>query len=434
MIFDELTPEIRERLTSDGITTPTPIQEKAIPLILQKKDIIGVAQTGTGKTAAFVLPILQLLANSKKQIVPNTPRVLVLAPTRELAVQIDEAFYNYGRLLKIKTRAICGGFSSESQIKSLSKGVDIVVATPGRLMDLAAQSEIDLSQVEYFVLDEAHMMLDLGFLAEITNIYSQLPSNRQSSLFTATTSPKILDLANELLNNPITVAVESEKASDLISQEVYFLYVDTKNALLLELLKNTTKTLIFTRTRYKADTVALFLKKHKISANSIHKNKTQDERTGAIRNFKEGVINVLVATDIAARGIHVDDVSHVINYDIPSSPDVYVHRIGRTARGGKSGTSYSLCSLEERELLRDIEKYTGQEMKVMEHAFHADKVETATAEDIVAKPKKKHGVQGVILHKRIRNSEEYVPPINKKKAKKPRGINKTKGLGRNSGR
>jgi ATP-dependent RNA helicase RhlE len=429
MIFDELAERIQWALTNEKFSVPTSIQEKAIPIILQGRDLIGIAQTGTGKTASFVLPILHLLSTEIKSIEPNSPLVLVLSPTRELAMQIDKTFERFGKHLKIRHTAIFGGVSQEPQIKILSKGIHVLTATPGRLLDLITHGKVNLSSVKYIVLDEAHMMLDMGFLDTVKEIYEQVSKKRQSLFFSATITPEILKLANELLDHPSTVEIKAEKASNLIFQKVCYLYSDKKNALLLELIKETGKTIVFLRTKYKTDDVAKLLIKNNIYAASIHSDKKQDVRIKTIENFKSGKIKVLVATDIAARGIHIDNVSCVINYNTPNYPDVYVNRIGRTARAGKFGVSYTFCSLEERESIRKIEKYTSVPMEVVHHTYYASKIENATDEDIVVSVKKKNPHKYVA--KRSKNkSEFYVQPINQKKAKKPRGVHVKKGTKR----
>ena len=402
MIFDELAERIKWALIKENFSVPTSIQEKAIPIILKGKDLIGIAQTGTGKTASFVLPILHLLSINIKSIKPKSPLVLVLSPTRELAMQIDKTFEMFGKHLKIKHTAIFGGVSQEPQIKILSKGIQVLTATPGRLLDLISHDKVNLSSVEYIVLDEAHMMLDMGFLTTVKEIYKQVSKKKQSLFFCATITPEILKLANELLNDPSTVKIEAQKASNLISQKVCYLYIDKKNALLLELIKNN------------------------ISAASIHSDKNQEERTKVIENFKSGKTKVLVATDIAARGIHIDNVSCVINYNTPNYPDVYVNRIGRTARAGKLGVSYTFCGLEERESIKKIEEYTSLKMEVVHHTYYASKVENATPDDIVASVKKKC-THKFVAKKSKKKSEFYVPPINQKKSKRPRGVHARKG-------
>ena len=421
MIFNELNEKIQAALAKEAFSIPTDIQKKAIPIILERKDLIGVAQTGTGKTASFVLPILHLLSAESKAIEPNSPLVLVLSPTRELAMQIDESFDIFGKLLNIKHNVIFGGVSQESQIEALSEGTHVLTATPGRLLDLISQEKVNLSKVEYIVIDEAHMMLSMGFLTPVKEIFAQIPIKRQSLFFSATMSPEILKLANVLLNDPSIV--ESKTEFDLILQKVFFLYVEDKNRLLIELLKTKAKkkTIVFLRTKYKTEVVANLLIKNKFSARAIHGDKNQKERTKAIEDFKSGKVKILVATDIAARGIHIDNVSSVINYDTPNSPDVYVHRIGRTARAGKTGKSYTLCSLEERESLRKIEEHTGQNMEIIHHTYYAAKVENANPEDISTTTKKKNYYKKT-SKKNTKNSDEYVPPINIKKNKKPRGI------------
>ncbi|MBT3463407.1 DEAD/DEAH box helicase [archaeon] len=426
MIFDELAERIKWALIKENFSVPTSIQEKAIPIILKGKDLIGIAQTGTGKTASFVLPILHLLSINIKSIKPKSPLVLVLSPTRELAMQIDKTFEMFGKHLKIKHTAIFGGVSQEPQIKILSKGIQVLTATPGRLLDLISHDKVNLSSVEYIVLDEAHMMLDMGFLTTVKEIYKQVSKKKQSLFFCATITPEILKLANELLNDPSTVKIEAQKASNLISQKVCYLYIDKKNALLLELIKKTGKTIVFLRTKYKTDVVAKLLIKNNISAASIHSDKNQEERTKVIENFKSGKTKVLVATDIAARGIHIDNVSCVINYNTPNYPDVYVNRIGRTARAGKLGVSYTFCGLEERESIKKIEEYTSLKMEVVHHTYYASKVENATPDDIVASVKKKC-THKFVAKKSKKKSEFYVPPINQKKSKRPRGVHARKG-------
>ena len=430
MTFTKLSKEIQKVLLEEGLITPTPIQEKAIPVILDRKDMVGIAQTGTGKTASFVLPILNLFSTYSERLKAKHPKVLILAPTRELVSQISDAIQTYSKGTNISHVAIFGGVSQDPQAKALHKGVHIVVATPGRLFDLIKQKKVFLSEVEFVVLDEAHTMLDMGFIDEIKEIYQQVSSTRQSAFFSATTSPEIIRLAKELLHNPEIIEIESETASDLIKQKVCFVYVENKNALLLELIRQTEKTIIFLRTKYKTDVVQKMLVKNGIKAVAIHSDKTQEERDAAIKEFKSNICKVLVATDIAARGIHIDNISHVINYDVPNSPDVYVHRIGRTARAGEHGVAYSFCGLEEREYIRKIQKYTGQEIEIVKNSFHADKIENLTAQEYEQRPKRKKNSPKVMLKKRVKESEVYVPPINKKKGKKPRGLSRDPKTGK----
>ena len=370
-------------LAKQNYTIPTPIQLKSIPSLLLGKDLIGIAQTGTGKTASFVLPILQRMTEQY----PRAIKTLVLAPTRELAAQIGDSFSVYGEFLKFKHTVIFGGVGQGSQVQALSKGVDIVVATPGRLMDLMNQRKINLNHVEFFVLDEADRMLDMGFINGIKKIIARLPQKRQSLFFSATMSPEINKLAQNLLKNPVHIELTTEAATvERIKQCLFFIDQSSKEHLLLKLLrqKHLTSVLIFTRTKHKANKVALFLSKNNISSDAIHGNKSQNARTKAIRDFKTGKIKVLVATDIAARGIDIDNISHVINFELPNEPESYVHRIGRTARAGADGTAYSFCSAEERNFLRNIEKLIKTEIEVMDHTFHSETAKNAVG--AAAKP------------------------------------------------
>ncbi len=354
---------------------------------MQGQDLIGIAQTGTGKTAAFILPILQSMA--KKH--PRAIRTLVVTPTRELAAQIGESFSAYGEFLEFRHTVIFGGIKQGRQVQALTKGVDIVVATPGRLLDLMNQNKLNLKDIEFFVLDEADRMLDMGFINDIKKIIAKLPKIRQSLFFSATMSPPINKLAQSLLKNPIHVEVTAQATTvELIRQHIFFIDQPSKEKLLLELLrqKHLTRVLIFTRTKHRANKVALFLNKNNISSDAIHGNKSQNARTKAISDFKSGEIKVLVATDIAARGIDIDNISHVINFELPNEPESYVHRIGRTARAGTDGTAYSFCSAEERNYLRDIETLIRQKIEVMDHAFHSKTAQNATG--AAAKPAPKN--------------------------------------------
>lgn len=364
-------------LAKQGYTTPTPIQLKSIPPLLEGKDIIGIAQTGTGKTAAFVLPILQRMTEKY----PRVLKTLVLAPTRELAAQIGESFTAYGQFLKFKNTVIFGGVRQGSQVNAVSKGVDIVVATPGRLLDLMNQRLVNLKDVEFFVLDEADRMLDMGFIHDIKKIIARLPQKRQSFFFSATMPPQVNQLANQLLRNPVKVEVAPQATTvEKIKQCVFFVDPGAKDKLLLELLlqKHLTRVLVFTRTKHKANKVTAFLSSHRISSAAIHGNKSQGARTEALKNFKSGRTKVLVATDIAARGIDIDDISHVINFELPNDPESYVHRIGRTARAGSEGTAYSFCSSDERSFLRDIEHLIRLKIEVMPHAHHSEQAQNAS--------------------------------------------------------
>jgi len=374
---------LERAVTKKGYITPTPIQAKSIPSLLLGRDLIGIAQTGTGKTAAFTLPILQRMTEKYPRVI----RTLVLAPTRELAAQIGESFTDYGEFMPFKHTVIFGGVNEKPQIQALTRGVDIVVATPGRLLDLLNQGKLTLKNIEFFVLDEADRMLDMGFINDIKKIIAKLPERKQSLFFSATMSPEINKLANTLLKDPVHVAVTPQATTvELIKQHVFFVDQQAKEKLLLELLKHEhlTSILIFTRTKHRANKVAQFLVQNNISADAIHGNKSQNARTKAITNFKNGEIKVLVATDIAARGIDIENISHVINFELPNEPESYVHRIGRTARAGAKGTAFSFCAAEERNFLRDIEKLIRMQIEVMNHSFHSDTAKHATG--AAAKP------------------------------------------------
>ena len=358
-----LSPDLLRAIEDAGYTTPTPIQEQAIPQVLMGRDVLGVAQTGTGKTAAFALPILHRLAANPKPAPRKGCRVLVLSPTRELASQIAESFRAYGRHLGISVAVVFGGVGHRPQIQALSRGVDVLVAAPGRLLDLMDQRAADISGTEVFVLDEADQMLDLGFVKPIRRIVSHLSHRRQNLFFSATMPNEISGLANELLNEPVKVAVTPvSTTAERVSQRVILIEATKKRALLAELLAapDMGRTLVFTRTKRGADRVARHLEGGGTKVAAIHGNKSQRQREMALEDFKHGRINVLVATDIAARGIDVDLVTHVVNYELPEVPEAYVHRIGRTARAGASGTAISLCDAAERDLLRGIERVTRQ--------------------------------------------------------------------------
>ncbi len=355
-----------------GYETPTPIQEAAIPPALAGKDILGCAQTGTGKTAAFTLPILQRLDD----VAGKDPklRVLVLTPTRELAAQIGESFATYGKGLDLYHTVIFGGVSEKPQIEELRRGVDALIATPGRLLDLLNQKRASLSTIEFFVLDEADRMLDMGFLPDVKRVIAQLPKKRQTMFFSATMPPDIRQLADTLLTDPVSVAVTPVSSTvERIEQQIYFVDKKDKPRLLVDILKNDTRiqhTLVFTRTKHGANRLVEQLEKSGLKAAAIHGNKSQGARERALGAFKRGELRLLVATDIAARGIDVDGISHVINYDLPNIPETYVHRIGRTARAGAEGIALSFCDHEERPFLVDIERLAGQHVpRVEKHAF-----------------------------------------------------------------
>ncbi len=371
---------LQQALAKEGYTTPTPIQMQAIPYLLQGKDLMGIAQTGTGKTAAFVLPILQRMSQDFKESIPGTPRVLVLAPTRELAAQIDQSFGTYGQFLRFRHTAIFGGVRQGPQVRILSRGVDILVATPGRLLDLMNQGFIKLKGVEFFVLDEIDRMLDMGFINDMRRIVSALPVKRQSLFFSATMSRQTDDFADRLLKDAVCVEVTPQASTlDCIEQRIFFVDQNNKYPLLQALFKeqDMDRVLLFTRTKHRADKIAEALNKSRIRADAIHGNKSQNQRTKAMRDFKAGHLQVLVATDIAARGIDVDDISHVVNFDLPNEPESYVHRIGRTGRAGASGMAYSFCAADERNMLRSIERLTRMTIEIADHPYHSETAKNA---------------------------------------------------------
>jgi ATP-dependent RNA helicase RhlE len=352
-------------LAEQGYTTPTPIQQQAIPIVLQQKDLLGCAQTGTGKTAAFAIPILQLLYTEKTH--STGIKVLILTPTRELAIQINESFEAYGKYTKISHAVIFGGVSQVPQVSILKRGVDVLIATPGRLLDLINQGYISLRHLQIFVLDEADRMLDMGFIHDVKRVITKIPAKRQTLFFSATMPPEIQKLADVLLNKPSKVEVTPVSSTvDAIEQSLYYVGKADKNKLLLHLLKDeTVKTaLVFTRTKHGADKVVKVLDAHSIKAAAIHGNKSQNARQNALSNFKNGTIRVLVATDIAARGIDIDELSHVINFELPEVPETYVHRIGRTGRAGNTGIAISFCDIDEKLELRDIQKLIGKAIPV----------------------------------------------------------------------
>ena len=369
---------ILKALAEEGYTTPTPIQEQAIPTLLNRRDLLGCAQTGTGKTAAFAIPILQLLDEERSKN-PNAPRrikTLVMTPTRELAIQIAESFAAYGRHLKLRHTVIFGGVSQHSQVNSLKAGVDVLIATPGRLLDLMNQGFISLRDVQFFVLDEADRMLDMGFIHDVKKVIAKLPERRQSLFFSATMPPDVAKLADTILRNPANVEVTPvSSTADTIAQALYFVGRDDKRKLLVHILddQKIKSALVFARTKHGADKVVKDLLKAGIGAEAIHGNKSQNARQRALSNFKSRETRVLVATDIAARGIDVDELSHVINYELPNIPETYVHRIGRTGRAGHDGIALSFCDEEETEYLRDIHKLIGKRVPIIEnHPFPPD--------------------------------------------------------------
>lgn len=370
----DLIDPILRALVAEGYTIPTPIQTQSIPLILERRDLLGCAQTGTGKTAAFAIPILQILYKQKQEERgPRNIKVLILTPTRELAIQIDESFAAYGKYTGLTHTVIFGGVSQLQQTNILRRGVDILVATPGRLLDLISQGFIDLKNLKIFVLDEADRMLDMGFIHDVKRIITKLPVKRQTLFFSATMPPEIQKLANVLLTNPAKVEVTPASSTvDAIEQGLFFVDKKNKPNLLLHLLKDSEilTALVFTRTKHGADKVVKFLHHNQITAAAIHGNKSQNARQNALANFKSGNLRVLVATDIAARGIDIDELSHVINFELPNIPETYIHRIGRTGRAGNSGVAFSFCDAEESSELKDIQKLIGKNIPVFnDHPF-----------------------------------------------------------------
>jgi ATP-dependent RNA helicase RhlE len=372
-----LLPSLLKALEQEGYTEPTPIQAKAIPVILEGKDIIAAAQTGTGKTAAFALPILQFLtqeetAYQEKRVIKS----LILTPTRELAAQISESFRSYGRYTSIRNITIYGGVSQRPQESALRSGAQVLIATPGRLLDLIQQRLVNLSKVKLFVLDEADRMLDMGFINDVKKIITYLPAKKQTLFFSATMPSEIARLAKDILVNPVGVSVAPiSSTAEKIDQSLYFVEKNNKKQLLLHLLKtdNITNALIFTRTKHGADRVVKDIATAGIHAEAIHGNKSQQARLKALHNFKTGKTKILVATDIAARGIDVEELSHVINYELPNIAETYVHRIGRTGRAGRSGIALSFCDAEERAYLRDIHRLLTKNIPVIEqHPFQSN--------------------------------------------------------------
>ena len=369
--FDSLglTAPILKALVAEGYTTPTPIQAQAIPHVMQGRDLQGIAQTGTGKTAAFALPILHRLLSNPRPAPKRGARVLVLSPTRELASQIADSFRAYGRQTPLRTALMFGGVPKPRQAKAVANGVDVLVATPGRLMDHMQDGAVTLSGVEILVLDEADHMLDLGFIVPIRRIVSTIPANRQTLFFSATMPKEISQLAGAMLRDPVHVAVTPvATTAERVEQKVIFVEATRKRALLAQILRDARmgRTLVFTRTKHGADKVTQHLEAAGLSAAAIHGNKSQGQRERALAAFKEGKVRVLVATDIAARGIDVDGVTHVVNFDLPNVPEAYVHRIGRTARAGHAGVAISFCDASERPHLRGIEKLIRARLPVEE--------------------------------------------------------------------
>ncbi|MFT4250066.1 MAG: DEAD/DEAH box helicase [Candidatus Woesearchaeota archaeon] len=372
--------QLQQALTRQGYTEPTPIQQQAIPLILQGEDVLGIAQTGTGKTAAFCLPILSKLMGSSSK--PKRPRALIITPTRELAAQILASLNTYGTFANLRFCAVFGGVSQGPQVKQLNNGVDVLVATPGRLLDLMQQKHITLSETSLLVLDEADRMLDMGFINDIKEVVKQTPPKRQTLLFSATMPKAVEQFAQSILRSPKRVEVASESTTaDNITQKVLFVDHNKRDNLLLHLFKQEQlhKVLVFTKMKHRASKVATLLSKNGIKAVAIHGDKSQNQRTQALARFSQDKVRVLVGTDVAARGLDVDDISHVINYELPMDVENYVHRIGRTARAGASGVAYSFSGPEDKLLLQQIESLLGHEIEIMQHKFHSETARRAPA-------------------------------------------------------
>jgi ATP-dependent RNA helicase RhlE len=386
---------LQKAIRDSGYTIPTPIQVAAIPHLLEGRDLLGCAQTGTGKTAAFALPILQRLVEANKRPQPRQPRVLVLTPTRELAIQIFESFKTYGTNLRLRYSVIYGGVGQGPQVSGIAHGVDVLIATPGRLLDLINQRHVVLKSLEVFVLDEADRMLDMGFINDIRKIIAMLPQQRHNLFFSATMPPEIVKLSSTLLTNPVRVEVTpASSTAERINQSVMFVDRNKKKDLLRKVLQDKAlkRVIVFTRTKRGANQVSEVLEKNGISSSAIHGNKSQSARQRALEEFRSGKIRVLVATDIAARGIDIDGISHVINFELPNVAESYVHRIGRTARAGAEGIAISFCDSEERAYLKDIEKLTGQKIPVdSSQPFHSEAVASGP---VLSKGKAKAAIEG----------------------------------------
>jgi ATP-dependent RNA helicase RhlE len=394
-VFTALIEPLQRAVAEEGYTVPTPIQEKTIPHLLEGRDLLGCAQTGTGKTAAFTLPLLQEMTQNKKTAPGGRPRALILTPTRELAAQIGESISTYGRYIQVTHTVIFGGVGQNPQVQKLRRGLDVVVATPGRLIDLMNQGHLHLDGIELFILDEADRMLDMGFIPDVRRVIAKLPKKRHSLFFSATMPPVVEKLARDLLHNPEQITIDPGKPTvERIAQKLMFVDKENKDALLVDLIAghDMDKVIIFTRTKHGANKVVKKLDAAGVSAAAIHGNKSQTARTTALHHFKTGKLRALVATDIAARGIDVDGITHVVNYDLPEEPETYIHRIGRTARAGAGGDAFSFCAARERDWLRGIEKLIRKSVPVeRNHSYHSDDARNAVGAEARPLPKTGRG-------------------------------------------
>jgi ATP-dependent RNA helicase RhlE len=415
--FEALIEPLRRAIADEGYTIPTPIQQQAIPPLLEGRDLLGCAQTGTGKTAAFTLPLLQALVRTPRPPAPCRPRALILTPTRELAAQIGDSIRTYGRNLKVTHHVIFGGVGQHPQVQALRRGRDVIVATPGRLLDLMEQGHLHLDRVELFVLDEADRMLDMGFIPAVRQVVRRLPAQRHSLFFSATMPPVVAELAKELLRDPVQITINPEQPTvERIAQKLLFVDREHKDALLMDLMAQRAmdKVLIFARTKHGADKVVKRLTASGISAAAIHGNKSQSARTAALYGFRTGAMRALVATDIAARGLDVDGITHVVNYELPEEAETYVHRIGRTARAGSDGDAVSFCAAREREMLREIEQLIRKPIPVdTAHAYHSETARRATGAAARPEPKGRGGYGsrgGGSPHRRSGSGHSAHPP------------------------